>query len=203
MWPRWRNTRFLLPKPHTPWEAGSGEPPPFQCGPKADYHSRARDHPTAGGNARIWGFSSPSHSKGDSHVCCNAPRGTVTQKGLRALWRTRTLLAPQDAMPWGCLRDAPCRGAPSPDLSVRSGYRQTAPDPNTASSPIHFSQLWSPQCLPHASEGIGIAAASRGFSRPPGPLGATGTCPSLERKIRFGCYLPTQERKILSSKTCF
>ena len=90
-----------------------------------------------------------------------------------------------------------------PDLSVRSGYRQTAPDPNTASSPIHFSQLWSPQCLPHASEGIGIAAASRGFSRPPGPLGATGTCPSLERKIRFGCYLPAQERKILSSKTCF
>lgn len=38
---------------------------------------------------------------------------------------------------------------------------------------------------------------------PRGPLGPTGTCPTVERKIRFGCHLPSQERKNLSNKTPF
>lgn len=52
-------------------------------------------------------------------------------------------------------------------------------------------------------EGLGAAAPSRGSSGPWGPLGAAGTCPGVERKIRFGCHLPSRERKILSSKTPF
>lgn len=54
-----------------------------------------------------------------------------------------------------------------PDLSARSGYRQTAPSPNTASRRFHFPQL----LLHHCTSGPLVV---RGSEQPPHPVAPPG-----------------------------
>lgn len=95
-----------------------------------------------------------------------------------------------------------------PNLSTCLVYRQTASSTNPTSCSLHFPGSIFP-AVPQSCSAATSHVPVRGSAQPRhplgphGPLSTTGTCPSVERKIRFGCHLPSQERKNLSNKTRF
>lgn len=161
--------------------------------------SSQRTPPCLRARQRLWCWS------GAGRACSASPPAQGAQQGQDppSPWQSRRVLGRRGAILKSTAEPALCPTSARVRATGKQPRAQTQPlaasiFPNslfpavprscsTTTSHVPLSGLAQPRC-PVA---------------PQGPLGPAGMWPSAERKIRFGCHLPSQERKNLSNKTRF
>lgn len=140
---------------------------------------------------------------GAGRACSASPAAQGAQRGRDppSPWQSRRVLGTRGAVLISTAEPDPCLISACVQATGKQPQAQT--QPLTAS--IFLGSIF-PAAIPRCQRSQVPSRVSAQQLCPValrGPLGCTGVCPSMERKIRFGCNLPSQERKNLSNKTRF